>query len=116
MSLREIKDRVDREHPDWTPRQRLEEIDRLRKTEKAARATARTNTANADTPPANPSAGISVRGAWAFLVITVGGMEIIGLATWGNGQPDWYNSLHGGALVLGVCAVVGAYKRRATGR
>lgn len=121
MSLKEIKDAVERDHPDWDSGRKLAEIRRLRKVEKTA---SRPATEPAQTPktPA-PDTGdtpppISIAGAWAFLVILVGGMQLIGMAIWGDGldQPDWYNGLHGLALVVSIRAIYGAYKRRPTGQ
>lgn len=123
MSLKEIMDRVEREHPDWTSRQKLDEIDRLRKAEKAERAASRAAAGKLSVPATAADADeeatpTSVAGAWAFLVILVGGMELVGLAVWGDGfdQPDWYNALHGLALIISIRAVYGAYKRRSTGQ
>lgn len=113
MSLREIKDRVEREHPDWTPRQRLEEIDRLRKAERATK-TKPAPQADGDTKPAPAS----VTEAWAFLAGIAIGMRLIGWAVWGDpfDEPHWYDALHAALIIVGISAVVGAYRRRTSGQ
>jgi hypothetical protein len=120
MSLKEIKDKVEREHPDWDGGQKLAEIRRLRAEEKAAKKGAAVESAAEGAPTAatdsdsNKPTPATVGDAWAFLAMIVVGMRLIGWAVWGDpfDEPHWYDALHAALIVVGICAVGGAYRRR----
>lgn len=119
MSLKEIKDAVERDHPDWDGGRKLDEIRRLRKAEKAAKASAAaTATPEPETDSTDKPAPASVGEAWAFLAGIVVGMRLIAWAAWGDplDSPHWYDGLHAALVIVGICAVVSAYKRRSTGQ
>lgn len=117
MGLKEIKDQVERDHPDWDGGQKLAEIRRLRKAEKTQRDADKPSektTEDTDKKPAPASIGE----AWAFLAAIAVGMRLIGWAIWGDpfDEPHWYDALHAGLVIVGISAVVGAYRRRTTGQ
>jgi hypothetical protein len=116
MGLKEIKDRVEREHPDWDGSQKLAEMKRLRAEERAAKKGAPVEPATEGAPAADGDkpTPATVGEAWAFLAVIVIGMRLIGWAVWRDvfDEPHWYDVLHAVLIVVGICAVVGAYKRR----
>jgi hypothetical protein len=121
VSLKEIKDKVERDHPDWDAGRKLDEIRRLRHEEKAAKRS------TATPAPASPKVAdgngdgptpATVGEAWAFLALVAIGMRLIGWAVWRDvfNEPHWYDALHAGLTIVGICAVVGAYRRRPNGQ
>lgn len=121
MSLKEIKDKVERDHPDWDAGRKLDEIRRLRREGKAAKRGTGTTPTAASPKAADGNDGptpATVGEAWAFLALIAIGMRLIGWAVWRDvfNEPHWYDALHAGLIIVGICAVVGAYRRRPNGQ
>ncbi|BBA99276.1 hypothetical protein RVR_5823 [Actinacidiphila reveromycinica] len=137
MGLREIKDAVDRAHPDWPNKQKIPLIKELRdqerievragrpfsveqvlagRTGQPAAETSRPDSAGAAAEPDTTEQG-SVGGSVLLLILLVAVPRLIGLGVWGSiyDEPGWWNVMSAVLTVLGIFGVVSAVKGRSTG-
>jgi hypothetical protein len=136
MGLKEIKDAVDRAHPDWKGKQRIALIKELRDQERIEEKAGRPfsveqalgghadlSDREVDQPAQEAAAAepqeeqpASAGGAVLTLVLVVAVPRLIGLGIWGSvfNDPGWWDVMSAVLIVAGISGVVSAVRGRSS--